>query len=179
MSVRRGFTLVEVLVTIVLVSIGLTVLTMALVPSLRLSLRGHQRIELQQSGQLALRSLQDDLSHSARAGLRLGEGWLSLHRLREVSAGGAQVWEDHLVVYRWPGETLTRSLWRPADLDLARPLQPDSIPEAELSQTRVVAKGAESVRIALGAPMRVELTLRRGDNRLTLERWIYLRNSAR
>lgn len=167
------------MVTVFLVGIAITVLVAALVPSLRVTLRGHQRIELQQSGRLALRFMQDDLGLSARAGVAQGPNWLSAHRLREVSAAGTQVWEDHVVVYRWTDENLTRSIWRPADLDLGRPYQPSGVSADDLTETRVVARGVEAFKVTPGTPTHIELTVHRGDNRLTLDRWLYLRNSAR
>src|SRR5579883_2669017 len=99
-----------------------------LVPTMRASVRGSSRVEMQQQAVVALSRMAEDLEATAPAGIaiyapdampadkadlpQLGPNWapllmvngpvdMSIVRLNNVNASGQQVWDSHAVIYNW------------------------------------------------------------------------------
>ena len=124
----RAFTLVELLVAATLSILLLGMMFAFLVPTMRASVRGSSRVEMQQQAVVALSRMAEDLEATAPAGIaiyapdampanaadlpQLGANWtpllmvkdpvdMSIVRLNNVNASGQQVWDTHAVIYNW------------------------------------------------------------------------------
>jgi len=182
---------VEVLVAAALTLLLLTMLFMFLVPSMRASMLGMARAEMQQEAHRAAGRICGDLQLSVSTGVSLtppsqeSPVYVGITRLGGVQSQGGQVfqlWEDSLVVYGWQGEgsPLVRKVWKASTppalglaLDGSRPLK---VPQASLRRVAeeallpgvILAKGVEafSVRGAgtgttPSSPLLIRLVLRR------------------
>ncbi len=153
----RAFTLFEVVVAASLTLILFGMLFSVLAPALHSSGREAVQVELQQIGFLASEKLIKDLERSAPTALVFQipanptePAAVGIQAIRDVSAEGTQLWEDHLVVYSWDrGQgQLIRKVWPPFPPDLLKPLptnQPTSLTPAELWQIATTPNGTERV----------------------------------
>ncbi|MGE0492111.1 MAG: hypothetical protein AB7S38_23050 [Vulcanimicrobiota bacterium] len=120
-SGKRGLSLLELLVALGLAALGLYLLAAVFLPTLRVSRRTSQRIDLQQSGSMALEKLVVDLGHTPVVGITHeltepgGRLLFALHPVTGVSADARPTYAGQLIVYSWvPAErTLRRILWPP------------------------------------------------------------------
>lgn len=190
---RRGFSLVEMLVTstVSLVVVGL--LYVMLVAGMRLYRQGSTRSELQVTAMLSLTRLGADLDKTTPAGVSVRSDGLSLVPLRGISADGRQLWLEELVLYHHV--PLSRQLVRrrcppvPEDYSLALdPTRPLTLTEEEL-ETVFLAESPTPTIIArdvvhfeVSRPshrlLHVRLGLHREDGLVSFElrRELFLRN---
>ncbi len=114
---RRGWTLVEVLVAASLLVLGLSVLTAVLVPALESSRTGSQLAQLQQQAALIVEWVASDLAATPPAGFRaqpIPEGLvLALHPVSDITSSSTLTWSDQAVLYSWDFEnrSLLRKRW--------------------------------------------------------------------
>jgi prepilin-type N-terminal cleavage/methylation domain-containing protein len=111
----RGFTLVEVLVSLVLLA-GMTwLVVMFLIPTLRITARGSTQVTLQQQGVLALTRMAADLQKTTPQGLSRSPTAMGIVTIADVSGQRALVWEQSMRVYFWDPATrrLARRTWPP------------------------------------------------------------------
>ncbi|MBI3927773.1 MAG: hypothetical protein HY319_19690 [Armatimonadetes bacterium] len=189
-----GFTLVEVLVSAMLLSLLLFILGNMLVPAMRQTARVSGRSELQQLGSLASNRMLLDLQRSAPEGITLHSPTperrlLAIHRLSSVDAGGERTWESELVLYEWKRPVLTRSTSPlPEPATQPAPLRP-TLEEVEEfldndREQRILARSASELELSVsGASVELWLLLeapvpgRNQPERLTVRRRAYLWNN--
>lgn len=113
---RRGFTLLEVLVAAVLTLLVMGVAFGYLVPAWRASARIQTRVELQQSAVVALDRLTAELKTSAPGGVTLSDGVpriLAINPVEKVQGNGLVVWKSSYILYVFEGDRLERIEWPP------------------------------------------------------------------
>lgn len=176
---RRGLTLLEVLVTAVLLGLVVTLGFAFLLPVMRGSTRGTLRVEMQQQAALALNLLTLDLRRTSVAGLSLRSGPepvvvaacpVSSPDLRAglpppMQPDGTVVWSNFFILYHWssdPGKLMRRE-WPPGppsptplETSILNPrrLSPERLADvvsAPSASERVLATGVVSFEI-LPAP---------------------------
>lgn len=111
-----GFTLAEVLVAGALGLMLMVLLFQFLVPTMRASVRGATRVELQQMAVIALNKISADLQNTAPAGLSLSTTppvSMGIVRISTVMGDGRQVWEQKMIVYGLQGDRLIRKEFPP------------------------------------------------------------------
>ena len=200
---RRGFSLLEIVVVCVLLSMVMLLGVRFLVPTLRISAKGTLRVQMQQTAVTALNKLVADYEASSPAGIGTRSGApvaVSICKLDRVQGDGTDVWSNHFIIYYCdiPTRQLRRREWPPGEppatteetsILKARRLLPDRIAaivaEPAPVQT-ILAVDVESFRILhppggddneLVQPLRFQLTLKRNDaDTLTCTRSAYVRN---
>ncbi len=192
---KRGFTLIEALVAGALGMMILYVLVALLIPALRVSAQGTERVELDQRAALLEGRLTRALKETCRSGVGwLVAGWngtgevpeqaerfLSIHPLLGALSDSRQDWSRSLTVFHWKDGQLTES-----SLTLTEaPVKAVTLPWSELvSQTlappRLVMKEVRSFSAQLAEGPRVNYTfvLEKGAQELTLSRVVFLSNSS-
>ena len=113
---RRGLTLVELMLAGGLLSLLLTVTLSFVFPSMRASSRGALRVDLQERVHLGLENMVLDLERCSASSVWVFPGnpsGMSLQRMDTYTSGGAQVWEPSLITYHWRTSTgrLIRETW--------------------------------------------------------------------
>lgn len=206
-SLNRGLTLIETLVAGAVGLLLLDVLISLFVPSMRMSIRGSVRVEMEQQAVMALERLAADLRGCGRTSLTMtptgGAGaTLSIQRIKDVLSDGTQAWDTNLIVYAWsgPNGTLTRKVvdasrvgvpvtnTRPAPVDLA---SLPTLAAAPSDQSSVLATGVAQFSVAPGPsngssePVTLTILLLRDaatgeqtPETFTLTRTVALRNDA-
>jgi prepilin-type N-terminal cleavage/methylation domain-containing protein len=119
--VRRGFTLIEVLLAAVLGLLLLGLMVSTLVPIMKYSAWGYSRAELLQAASLVSTRLTTDLQKAPKAGIYLPDpataqhALLSIRGISEVTDSGLPVYDPQLICYDWEATSasLTRKLWPP------------------------------------------------------------------
>lgn len=99
---QHGFTLPEALIAGGIVLLLLGVLIQTLLPALRYSAEGTVRVELQQSGYLALRQITDDLQKTTAAGVSFQAtpvAALAINSIDSIDGTGKRVWSDQVHLY--------------------------------------------------------------------------------
>ena len=106
--VKKGFTLVEVLVGATLGFLILGIVSQLLVSSMRVSEKGGQRVERDQKALLLGERLSRDLRTTTKNGIAIHRGAsrlkLTIHPRKLETA--TIVWEPHLIYYHWENEHL-------------------------------------------------------------------------
>jgi type II secretory pathway pseudopilin PulG len=189
---RRGFTLIEVMLGGVLLLLLLLLLSQVLLPMVTGARRGTQQIELQQLAQVSVDRIVRDLSRTPLEGLSFvtGPPILAAQPLADVTGAGDQAWSDKLRLY-WldsSGQLHYRS-WPPGPPNLVRGAPTVNVAFAptlaELGQLigganatdRVLATHVQAFEVDLAAPApTVRLVLAVQDQRFELTRSIRLRN---
>ncbi|GMU54819.1 MAG: hypothetical protein AMXMBFR33_39650 [Candidatus Xenobia bacterium] len=189
---RRGFTLIEVMLGGVLLLLLLILLSQVLLPMVTGARRGTQQIELQQLAQVSVDRIVRDLSRTPLEGLSFvtGPPILAAQPLADVTGAGDQAWSDNLRLY-WldPSGQLRYRSWPPGPPNLVRgapTVNAAFAPTlAELGQLiggtsasdRVLATHVQAFEVDLAAPApTVRLVLAVQDQRFELTRSIRLRN---
>lgn len=188
---RRGMSLIEILVAGALM-LGLTTLVLSvLYPSFRASSRSASRVEMQQQAALVMERLLLDLEPAALASVSVHPEGISIQQLDGVTGTGLQVWKRGLIVYALQGSTLVRELWPPSPPALPVALvdaYPTRITSADLAAIvasnngteRKLATGVTQFEVTSG--LSITLALKRSipgrseAETFTLERQVTLRN---
>lgn len=200
-TIRRGFTLVEVMVA---AALGVLVLGLAagyLVPALRASDRGSSEVEMEQQAVLALSQIERDAGRTTPEGLSLraeAPVCLAVNPRDEVEPDGTVVWSDSYIIYSFDKKRglLIRRQWppgmpTPTAAEQVR-IHPKRLTPARLAQIAaaapvhysVVARGVQDFRILQAGtdglvrqPIHIVLTLQRKvPGHQTPEQWIYSRS---
>lgn len=181
-SVPDGFTLVEVLVASALLLLVLDLLYVFLVPTMRMTLKGSTRSQLQLEGFSALETLARDLQRSApgawtwrdQAPVALG-----LARQDSVLPTGLKTWERSAVVYALLDRRLQRHQEPEPGADGGSPVRlgPARLAEvARLPAARTLATEVESfVCVPRGDCLELSLTLDRHVDRVVVRRTVWPR----
>ncbi len=121
----KGFTLIEMLVTSILVVLLFGLLFQFLIPALRFSSQGTVRAELQELAVLAMRHLVDDIERTSYAGISLhpNQMILSIHPLVDITQNSRRVYADTMIVYYHDPvrRVLIRRPWPPGPPNLPPP----------------------------------------------------------
>lgn len=149
---RRGLTLLEVLVTAALLTLVVTLGLNFLLPVMRGATRGTLRVEMQQQATMALTLLSNDLRRTSVSGLSLRSSPepvvaaacpVSSPDLRTglpppMQPDGTVVWSDFFLLYSWSSSTgkLTRREWPPGP-PLATPMELSILRARRLSPERL------------------------------------------
>lgn len=199
---KKGFTLLEITVTAVLLSMVMLLAIRFLVPTMRISARGTLRVEMQQTAVVALNRLITDYERSSPAGIGLrltAPVAVSVCPVVRVQPDGADVWSDSFILYSYdvPTRQLRRREWPPGapsptteelTITKARRLGPDRIAGilAEPPARQIIlAADVDSFQILqppgatgdmLIQPVRFQLTLKRQDQTFTCTRSAFVRN---
>jgi prepilin-type N-terminal cleavage/methylation domain-containing protein len=160
-SRNRGFTLLEVLISASLLLLLLGLLFTFLVPTMKASVRGSVRVEMQQMAVLALNKMVGDLQNTTAAGLSLSQRnpvSIGIVRIEGVTSEGMQIWEKNMIVYALLDGVLIRKVYPPGppsiDLNL-NGTTPRRVAAANLvtiakeinGKETIVAKWVKSLRI--------------------------------
>jgi prepilin-type N-terminal cleavage/methylation domain-containing protein len=143
---KRGFTLIETLLSSVLVLLVLGLGADFLLPLLDMQMKGGERAELQQRSSVLVEELRGDLSRSTGAGVSLAcrdsEILLGIHPADNLAQDGTLVWADELIVYRWSkaDRLWQRGVWHDPERRLLPATEPRRLSEAELRDLASVAE---------------------------------------
>lgn len=109
---RNAFSLPELLVALGLAGLVLSILTALVIWGMRVF--AQQSVENQrfQLGSLIMKRLRTDLRASCAEGVSVGQASIAIHRLKDLTSSGQQVWDDSLVVYTFASARVTRSTFR-------------------------------------------------------------------
>ena len=149
---RRGLTLVEVLVFSALSLLLIGLIVRLLLPSLRASSRASAQVELQQMATHAILSLSRDLARCNGSSISVsdstGPSGLAYVRSAGVSSSGRRVWEEVATfVVRLPEERrLIRQTYPPAPPELGVTFLPSLAPSFSPSNLAQVASQPNSTR---------------------------------
>lgn len=192
---RRGFTLIEILLAGALGVMVLYVLIALLIPALRVSAQGTDRVELDQRAAL----LEGRLTRALKATCRSGVGWLvagwsgvgeapeqaerflTVHSLRGALSDSRQDWSNGLTVFHWKEGQLTESSLTLTEAPVkAVTLSWSELASQSLAPARLVMKDVRSFSAHLSEGPRVNYTLvlEKGTQELTLSRAVFLANSS-
>jgi len=155
LSLRRrltlGFTIIEILVAALLLTLLLSLIFAFLVPTMKAAALGSARAEMQQEALRSLDAMGCDLMSSASSGISLcapaadpekGPLYIGILRVVNVDPQGNNIWERSLTVYCWKGagSPLIRKVWSPASPpSLAVILSPDTPSRFEESDLSKIA----------------------------------------
>jgi len=117
-----GFTIPEVLIAASLTLLLLGLIFSFLVPTMRASIRGSAKAEIQQEALRSIDRVAGDLLMSASPGITVvtpasapekGPAYIGIIRISDVDHLGKQTWEQSLTLYCWqgPGKPLVRKVW--------------------------------------------------------------------
>lgn len=155
MTTKRGSTLVELLVTISLLSILSLLIVRILVPALTAWSRAHERAEINQSTLLCANWIGNDVLRSGEDTIELPDDKTVVMRCTMGPNGGDDVEFTELVVYRLVGSDLYRfSKSSPA------PDGEDPFASGEFDSERQVASGVELFEVETSSPWQLDLHLR-------------------
>lgn len=181
---RSGVSLLEVLVAAGLSLLLLTTAVQIFIPSLKASDRGTRRVELDQRAWTLSTRLERRLLQSSRAGIAVhsltGETLVSAHPRHSDSA--QVTWADTLDLFVWSGETFRAYQYNLGAVS-DRPRVP-SLSELRnlLDQATLIYefREIEDFQGALdsGPLFRFSVTAQSGNERLTVHRSLFLRNSS-
>lgn len=181
-SVPEGFTLVEILVASVLLLLVLDLLYVFLVPTMRMTLKGSTRSQLQLEGFSALETLARDLQRSAPGAWTWRDQppvALGLARQDSVLPTGLKTWERGALVYALVDRRLQRHPWTDPGADGGAPVRlgPAQLAEvARLPGARTLATEVESFECApRGDCLVLSLTLDRHVDRVVVRRTVWPR----
>jgi len=114
-SRNKGFTMLEVMVAATLGLILMGLVFSFLMPTMKASVRGATRVELQQMAVMSLHRMAGDIQNTAAAGLSLSSNppAVGVVRIKGVTSDGRQQWEDKMIVYTLVGGRIIRKEWPP------------------------------------------------------------------
>jgi prepilin-type N-terminal cleavage/methylation domain-containing protein len=120
---RRGLTLIELLVTIALAGLVLTLFVWFLVTTSQLTEQGTARVELQQSAILSALKMERDLRRSAKEAITLFPSppvssdprVVAMVPIADIDSSGQKIWEQEVIAYHWTSSSkeLHRREWPP------------------------------------------------------------------
>ncbi len=181
-----GFTLLEVLVSSFLGALILYVLITLLIPTMRMSTLGTNRVDLDQRATLLEQRLIRSLKSTNRAGVMTSPHEtgtvLSVHPLEGSLTGSKQKWVPFLIVFYWSDKQLAET-----QVALAKtPVKATSLPLDELLEAlggkpvRFRVDGVEHFRaeVAQGPQVDFSFTLKKGEEVLEINRTVFLVNSS-
>ena len=149
---RRGVSLVEVLLASALLSTMLVLLVRVLIPLLHYFSWTAARAELMTASGLVRARLQTDFQKARWEGVVLPTGVagdLCIHPLADITPTGQASWSSQAIVYHWDvvSGDLTRKLWTPSPaLDPSVPFRPDLV---------ALAANGDAHHVLLGGVMHV------------------------
>ncbi|MDQ7826113.1 MAG: hypothetical protein RDV48_25145 [Candidatus Eremiobacteraeota bacterium] len=188
---RRAFTLPEIIVSLFLTLLLLTLLVSFLVPCLRATQTGTIRVELQQESLLALGRVMADLESTVTAAITVqasgsspetGPVYLAVIPVESVNSDGLQVWKQSIVLYYWKeaGSPLIRKEWTPSSPPslglVSGDIKPTVVTNAMMSQIasetalrgKILARDVKEFRVkslttslSLSSPIEVFISLER------------------
>lgn len=180
---KRGFTILEIMVSAALLLLATGLIFQFLVPALQASSRSQVRVEMQQTATVALEYMVRDLERTSPGGVTLESGILAVNPVEQLQNDGTLIWEDVFVVYYWDttNQRLIRREWppgppapRPEHLFRGRAKRLDSAILSQISvpapDDRVMATGVIDFAVedtgtgVLAQPLTVRLRLQRGAN---------------
>ncbi len=189
---RRGYSLVELMVTSGVSLLILGVLYALLVIGMRIYRHGSARSELQVAATLSLGRITADVDRTTPAGLSVRPDGLALVPLKGVSADGRQLWEEEVIVCHWdPQESrLLRRRCPPVPEGLSLALDPTRalVFTADELQALFLAGGPEPAIIARDVThfeaaraetprlLHLKIGLTREGLKFSVERDVFLRN---
>ncbi len=124
---RNAFSLPELLVALGLAGLVLSILTALVIWGMRVY--AVQSVENQrfQLGSLVMKRLRTDLRRSCAEGVSVGQASIAIHRLKDLTSSGQQVWDDSLVVYTFANARVTRSTIRSVSTNRPVRLTPEQL----------------------------------------------------
>lgn len=178
------------------------ILSQALIPALRYSAEARVRVELQQSGVLALNRLVRDLQNTAEAGVSIRSTTpdvVAINTFGNIDGAGRPVWSDTVSIY-YHLPSLRQLAAEEPTLTSSSSSLPNSLTDAQLAnfisnsghKERILAREVESFRVqepipatASTAAQPLSVTLELGKDlphtqkraQVTLVRSVFLRNS--
>ena len=179
---RRGFSLVEVALSGTLALLLIGMLTSALMPVLRYSMRSSHKSELVQAALKVTHALFHDLEKTNIHGLTVAHRLVAIHAKVAVSEKGAAIWDHQgLIVYQWIEEDLVRRIFKPHALMAAAPfrLDPAELPSLQPLEEKVILKGlVHRFFVERNRPVRLSLELANNQDRYNHSESIFLRNEG-
>lgn len=184
---RRGITLIELIVTASLTLLVLTLAARFFWPLVRTVIRSQERAGLQQRCTLAMESLRSALQSTNPGGLAYQPGRLVLHPLDPRSASPRPRYLLELWSFSLAGGELRRQRWQPSPIPLAddaptrlTPTQLTGLP-AICPDERLLASGVKEFTLEpwpqLTNPVRLKLVVANDDDRFQWEETVLLRNA--
>lgn len=156
----RGFSLVEILVSVALLSLVTGLFVAFLFPTMKHSAQGTARADLQQMAVMALDRIQRDLLESGTRGIstipraeaepRNDPVVVAAIPIQDVGADAQPLWAQRVVVYWWDEEArrLSRREWPPeppTELSVTLdPSRPRTLPYADLRALALQRNGKEA-----------------------------------
>ena len=174
---RRGVSLVEVLLASALLSTMLVLLVRVLIPLLHYFSWTAARAELMTASGLVRARLQTDFQKARWEGVVLPVGAaragdLCIHPLADITPTGQASWSSQAIIYHWDTASgdLTRRLWTPSPaLDPSLPFRPDLAAltavatDAHLSGSRLLRGQLKEFSVAQnGHVLQLHLVLQMG-----------------
>ncbi|MEW6284034.1 MAG: prepilin-type N-terminal cleavage/methylation domain-containing protein [Candidatus Eremiobacterota bacterium] len=184
---RRGLTMVELLVSMAVFSLLAALLVSALVAVMRMSYRGTLRANLQGQATLAITRLVGDLQRSSPAGVSMSSGAVAICPMDGLTGQGTAVWGSSLAIYSRDGRRLLRERWPPGPPDPSRQLAPSFPIHLTPQELAAFASGTNGTEVVLardveefrlsgaGADLSIRLKLARGPDTFELIRAVRLR----
>jgi hypothetical protein len=179
---RRGFTLIEVVLTGTLLLMLVQLLFSIVVPMMRASQKASQMSDLRQMAALTLETICSDVEESGAPGLHLFTNALSVHPVESVSADGSTVWSREVHLYVWSQGRLRRSTFPPVPSGVPAPqqgraynLQPAELNIALAAPGRLLCSDLDEFRVTgfsphgMRPPLVFHLRLRREKQVFSLE----------
>ena len=176
---RRGMTLLELMLAGGLLALLLTVTLSFLIPSLGATSRGALRVDLQQRASLAVESAVEDLQRSTPSSIWIFDKGVCLQRLDGFTSGGMQVWEARRVSYHWDADhCLRRELSEATEQPVAPSLTDfQKLVNQPGGSEKVLAYSVRQFRLSwAGRAVQITLELVRQKERFELHRNVFLRN---
>lgn len=193
-KLRRGFTLLEVMVAAFLAGLILHVIISLLIPALKLSALGTTRVDLDGRATAAETRLIRALRATCRSGVLIhppdgpvedGDVQmrvLSTHPVEGTLADSVQRWANHLDVFVWQDRQLLEQRVPLQGLQLkATALQIDFlVPALANGERRFTITDVTDFRAQLteGARIDFSFTLEKGKDKLEVQRTVFMVNSS-
>lgn len=123
MLARRGFSLLEAVLTASLFFLLLYLLFSIVAPMMRASQKGSEMSDLRQMAALTLETICADVEESGAPGLQLVDGALCVHGVETIGADGSTVWNRQVHLYVWGRGRLRRCTFPPVPSGVSSPQQ--------------------------------------------------------
>jgi len=177
---RRGLTLLELMLAGGLMALLLTLTLSFLVPSLRASSRAALRVDLQQRANLAMEALSQDLQRCSASSIWLFPQGVCMQRLNSFTTGGMQLWEGSRVTYQWAaaGGPLVRETVAAE----SQPVAPSAADfqkwvTQKLGTEKLLAEPVSQFKVSwAGRVLGIDLELAHQNEHFELHRNLFLRN---
>ncbi|MHB2017607.1 MAG: PilW family protein [Candidatus Xenobia bacterium] len=151
---RRGFTLVEVLVASTLALLVMGMAFMLLVPAMHAFARGSAQSQTQSDLLIALSRLDADLESGSPEGIAFvssgTQSVLAIQPMDRPAPDGTPQWQAQMIVFTWlqSRQALYRQVW--TNLPNGLPLQPTSPTKLTSEQLSLLPPGPTAVKLAEG-----------------------------